>query len=565
MKKKRLITSALPYINNLPHLGHMAGSHLPADIFARFSRLKGYDTLFVGGSDEHGTPCEIAAHDLGVSVKELCNVLHKEHSEIYKWFDISYDNYSRTSSTIHNEVTQEVFLEIYKNGYISKKSVEMFYDEEKEMFLPDRYIEGECPECGYTQANGDQCENCTAVLTVHSIKNPKSKLSGKTPTIKSSEHLFLALDKLSDDLDKWIGSNDHWKTQVKSLAKGWISKGLHERGITRDLKNGIKVPLEGMENKVFYVWFDAPIGYVSSTKELRSDYLDYWTSDQSEIYHFLGKDNIPFHTIFWPAIIMASKKYNLPHNVVGMQYLNYEGGKFSKSKGHGIFCETLRSSEYNKDLFRAYLVFLLPDQSDSEFKWLDFQSRINTELIANFCNFVHRSLSFMHSKLDTIEKPSEGELLEIDKNLLNTIDEKLELIDSYLEKVEIKKAFFEILHLSQAGNKYFNDTAPWKVVKEDKKRAANILYLCLHLVKVLAVCLSPYIPMTTNKLWNMCRFDNKLESLQVDNLKDLNKLTIETGHETDKPEILFAKITDDEIVAMQEVLTKTADIKEMFK
>ena len=316
-KNRRLITSALPYINNVPHLGHIVGSHLPGDIFARYSRARGYETLYIGGTDENGSTSEIAAFKLNVPIEKFADKLYKEHKKIYDWFEISYDSFSRTSKKIHHETVKEFFETINKKGFIEKNKMKVFYSPTENMFLPDRYVVGECPKCGYPDASGDQCEKCTSVLDPSQLKNPKSTISGGKLEIRETEHLFLKLDSLTPKLKKWIQSNKYFREQVRNLAMGWINEGLKPRCITRDLKHGVKVPLKEFKEKVFYVWFDAPIGYVSSTKEITKDWEKFWKDEKSEVYNFLGKDNIPFHTIFWPGMVIANGEFNLPKNVVG--------------------------------------------------------------------------------------------------------------------------------------------------------------------------------------------------------------------------------------------------------
>ena len=382
-KQRRLITAALPYINNVPHLGHIVGSHLPADIFARYCRAKGYETVFVGGTDENGSTSEIAALKVGVPLEEFSDRLHQEHKKVYDWFGISYDNFSRTTKPIHRETVGEFFKTIYEKGFVKKGKMKVFYSPKENMFLPDRYVIGECPKCHYEEASGDQCEKCTSVLDPSQLKNPRSTISGGKIEIRETEHLFLSLDKLSPQLKEWIDSQPLWRDQVKSLALGWIKEGLRPRCITRDLRHGVKVPLEGFEDKVFYVWFDAPIGYVSSTREARTDWKSFWKDKNSEIYNFLGKDNIPFHTIFWPGMVIAHGDFNLPKNVIGLQYLNYEGQKFSKSKGVGVFCERLPELGLEPDVWRHYLTQVIPETGDSEFRWKDFQERVNSEKVVS--------------------------------------------------------------------------------------------------------------------------------------------------------------------------------------
>jgi len=484
MVERRLITAALPYINNIPHLGHIVGSHLPADIFARYCRLKGYDVLFVGGSDENGTPSELAAEELGVEINEFLDRIYEEHKRIYEWFNISYDNFSRTSRKIHHKTTQEFFKKVYENGFIKKGKLKTFYCENCKRFLPDRYVEGKCPKCGYEHANADQCERCTALLDAEQLLNPKCKICGSTPTLKETEHLFFQLDKLSEKLEEWLRENKHWRAQVRNLALGWIKEGLKQRCITRDLKHGVKVPIEGFENKVFYVWFDAPIGYISSTKEKSADWEKYWKDKKTKIYHFLGKDNIPFHTIFWPAMLLANGEFNLPYQVVGLQYLNYEGGKFSKSQKRGVFCEKLPEAGIDADVVRAYLTFLIPEISDTEFRWNDFQAKLNSDVIGNYGNFVNRVLSFIYYKLENkVEKPAENELTDSDRKFIETIEKKVERIGQLMEEIQLRAAFREILALATEGNKYFNEHEPWHLMKKDLKRTKHVLYLCASLCR----------------------------------------------------------------------------------
>ena len=468
MKETRLITAALPYINNVPHLGHIVGSHLPADIFARYCRAKGYETLFVGGTDENGSTSEIAADEIGIPIDIFSEKLYKEHKKVYDWFNISYDNFSRTSNPIHHKTTQNFFKKVYENGYIKEGTIKVFYSSEEKRFLPDRYVIGTCPKCGYKDANGDQCEKCASVFDSTQLINPRSALTNKPMEIKEATHLFLKLNKLSKKLEKWIKEKKNWRIQVTSLALSWIKEGLKDRCITRDLKHGVKVPLKGFEDRVFYVWFDAPIGYISSTKEADpKNWEKFWKDKNTKIYHFLGKDNIPFHTLFWPGMLIANGDFNLPYHVEGLQYLNYEGGKFSKSQKRGVFCEKLPETKIDPDIIRAYLTFLIPESADSEFKWRDFQLRINSDIIGNYGNFVNRTLTFIYNKLDKkIKKPLEKELTELDKNFIKRTKEKFSKIENYLEKVQLRNAFLEILSLSSIGNKYFNDNEPWDSVKK---------------------------------------------------------------------------------------------------
>ncbi len=563
LKNKRLISAALPYINNVPHLGHIVGSHLPADIFARYCRAKGHETLFIGGTDENGSTSEIAALKLNVSLEKFSDKLYEEHKKIYDWFEISYDNFSRTSREIHHKTVKDFFKVIYKKGFIKKDKMKVFYSPKDNMFLPDRYVVGECPKCGYEYANGDQCEKCTSVLDSFQLKNPKSIISGGKIEIRETEHLFLKLDSLSPKLKKWIESQKYFREQVKGLAMGWINEGLKPRCITRDLKHGVKVPLKEFENKVFYVWFDAPIGYVSSTKEKTKEWKKYWEDKNSEVYNFLGKDNIPFHTIFWPGMIIAHGEFNLPKNVIGLQYLNYEGKKFSKSKGVGVFCERLPELNLEADVWRHYLTQIIPETGDSEFKWKDFQERVNSDLIGNYANYANRVLNFIYTKMEgKIVKYSQKELETIDKELLKTIQEKRKVIEELMEKSELRKAYSEILKLSSEGNKYINDSEPWKIIKENPKRANDIFYISTFLLKNLALLFAPYLPKTSEKIWKQLNLSGNPNSIGAweEGKKDFGK-----EHKINKPELLFKRIEDKEVEEYKKITSQGKDLSELFK
>jgi len=562
--EKRLVTAALPYINNIPHLGHIVGSHLPADIFARYCRSQGYDTVFVGGTDENGSTSEIAAAKIGVNLKEFSDKLHAEHKSIYDWFDISYDNFSRTTNKIHHDTVQDFFKKIYDKGFIQEGKMKVFYSPSEDMFLPDRYVGGECPKCDYTEASGDQCEKCTTVLDPTQLKNPRSTLSGGEIEVRDTDHLFLRLDKLSAPLKDWLSSKKDWRKQVTNLALGWINEGLRERCITRDLKHGVKVPLEGFDDKVFYVWFEAPIGYVSSTKEVRKDWESFWKNKDSKIYNFLGKDNIPFHTIFWPGMTIAEGEFNLPEKVVGLQYLNYEGGKFSKSKERGVFCEKLPELGISPDIWRGYLTQVIPETNDSEFKWKDFQERVNSDLIGNYGNFINRTISFINSKFSSeISKPLEKDMTEKDKKLMDTTSKKVKNITSYLEQSELRKAFGEILSLSTEGNKYLNDHEPWNLMKTNPQRANDVMYFCANLGKDLAVLSAPYLPSSANNIWKQLNLEGSPETPGI--WDTAGKVNLPDKHKVNKAERLFAQIKDEDLEKIKEKVSKPTNLPELFK
>ena len=551
----------------MPHIGNIVGSHLPADIFARFCRSKGFDTVFIGGSDENGTPSEVAAQQLGITPKELCDVLYPVHKKIYDWLKISYDNFSRTSRKIHHELTQEIFLKIYKNGFISKGKLKLPYCEHCDRYLPDRYVEGTCPYCGYEHARGDQCEKCTNLLDPEQLIDPRCKLCGNRPEIREEEHLFFDINKLSDKLEKWIKSNKHWREQVRALALGWIKEGLKPRCITRNLKWGIKVPLKGFEHLLFYVWFDAPLGYVSGTKEWAEnigkpeEWEKYWKDSRTKIYHFIGKDNIPFHTIFWPGTLMAVGGFNLPWNVVGLQFLNYEGNKISKSRSWGIFCERLPESGLKSDIWRYYLTFLIPETKDTEFTWDTFKKRINNELVANIGNFIYRTLIFIHRYFEgLIPKPEK--FTEQDEALIKKIRESPEKIGKLLYEVRLRDGLQEILSLSGEGNKYFQDNKPWELIKKDKKRCRTVLYVCANLCRSLAIFLSPYLPDASRKLWQQLNLKGNPERNTWDSASELN---VKPNHKIKKPRILFEKLDEEKIKKVKKIVTKITPIEKYFK
>ncbi len=562
-RPKKLVTAALPYINNVPHLGHIVGSHLPADIFARYCRAKGYETLFVGGTDEHGSTSEIAAQKIGIPIDQFTAVLHKKHKEIYDWFGISYDNFSRTSNPAHHQTVQDFFKVINQRGFVNKGKMKVLYSEQDNAFLPDRYVVGECPKCSYEEATGDQCEKCTTLLETTQLKNPRSAITGSPLVSKETEHLFLRLDKLQPELKTWIESQTQWRDTVSKLALGWIKEGLKERCITRDLKYGVKVPMEGLDHKVFYVWFDAPIGYVSSTKEARpNDWESFWKDPKAEIYNFLGKDNIPFHTIFWPGMVIAHGDFQLPKNVVGLQYLNFEGKKFSKSKGIGIFCERLPTMDIPVDMWRSYLTQVIPETNDSEFKWEEFQQRINSDLIDNYGNLVNRVTSFVDRRLGgTITRPSDSEITPRDKELIGRIELLRGNIEESIQKAEMRKAYAEVLELSSEGNKYIHDTEPWVAIKENPARANAIFYNSAVLLKALAICSAPFIPQTAKKVWNQLNLSGTPSDQDIwDSQLDLGET-----HQFGKPEILFRKLDKKDIDLYREEASKGTDLNGFFK
>ena len=511
--KKRLITSALPYVNNIPHLGNLT-QVLSADVFARFCRSKGYETLYICGTDEYGTASETRALQEGVTPRELCDRYHAIHRDIYKWFNISFDYFGRTSTPLQTEIVQHIFNEVDKNGYISEKESEQLYCPECKRFLADRYVTGTCPHCGDTGARGDQCDKCGTLLAPTELIDPKCSVCGHTPELKKTKHLYINLPKALPLLQKWMDKasvEGFWAKNAIQITNSWIRDGLQERCITRDLKWGIPVPKEGFEDKVFYVWFDAPIGYISITANATENW-EYWWRDpeNTELFQFIGKDNIPFHTVIFPSSLLATgEKWTMLHHMSSTEYLNYEGGKFSKSRGIGIFGNDVQETGIKADVWRFYMFYNRPEKQDFTFTWKDFQEKINKELIGNLSNLVNRTLTFVKRFYD-------GNLGEgaLDQELKAQIIEKEKEITDSLERADERDALRAIFALSDIGNKAFQASEPWKLRNEDPERAKAILRTLVYLIRDLGVMVTPYMPSTGEKIlafvsspsstWNDC-------------------------------------------------------------
>lgn len=560
-RERVLVTCALPYVNNVPHIGNIVGSHLPADIFARFCRLAGHETLFVGGSDEHGTPIEVAAQRLGIGPKELCDLYYGVHKEIYDWLEISYDNFSRTSLEEHHATTREFFLGIYERGFISEGTMRLPFCTRCARVLPDRYVEGICPRCGYDGARGDQCERCSTLLDPEELKEPRCAICGSKPEMRDKKHLFLNLDRLSSPLEEWIrGKKGVWSPQVTALALGWITEGLKPRCITRDIKWGVKVPLPGYEGTVFYVWFDAPIGYISSTKEWARKagrgeaWRDYWHGG-ANIFHFIGKDNIPFHAIFWPGMLMANGRYELPYRVVGLQYLNYEGDKISKSRGWGIFCENLPKAGISPEVWRFYLSMLIPEANDTEWKWKEFQERVNNELVANLGNFIYRTLSFIQKNFDgTVPRAA---LAEEDRAVLSAGKRYAEEYKALLWDIRLRDGLRKVLELSDTGNRYFQGREPWRAIKTDREKAAATLHVCANLCYDLAVLMAPYLPASASKVCEQL-------GVAMGNLEDVGTGRVTGGQRLKDPRPLFQKLDEEAVERLKKATSRVTRYEEMF-
>lgn len=552
MSEKIIVTSALPYANGPIHLGHLSGAYLPADIYVRYQRLKGRDILYICGSDEHGVPITISADKEKVSPKDIIDRYHEINKKAFEQFGMSFDIYSRTSIETHHETAKEFFLEFHKQGILVEKKTLQFYDEKAKMFLPDRYVEGTCPNCGNENARSDECENCGALYQPDELKNPKSKISGETPVLKETSHWFFPLNKFQEKLELYIKEMDNkfgWKENVLQYCRSWLKEGLQERAITRDLDWGVKVPLENSDGKVLYVWFDAVLGYISATKELSKEkgneslWKEYWQNSNTKYVAFIGKDNVVFHCIVFPAMLMAwnethKEKYILPQNVPANEFLNFEGKKFSKSRNWGIdVIDFLKI--FPADPLRYTLASNLPENRDTDFYWKEFQARNNSELADILGNFINRTLTFVHKHFEG-EVPQHGEFQEIDKEMLLLIENYPAKITELYDKYKIKEGVLETMNLARAANKYFNDSEPWKTVKSDKEKCATTLYVCLQTINTLSHLFSPILPFTTEKL-------NKILNNKTVLWDEAGKPHLTIGHKILNPEILFVKIEDEAI------------------
>ena len=544
--KKILITSALPYVNNVPHLGNIIGCVLSADVFARYCRSRGYETLYICGTDEYGTATEAKALEEKVTPKELCDKYYAIHKKIYEWFGISTDIFGRTTTPLHNEITHEIFLELHKNGYVVEDEIVQAYDELAGMFLADRFIEGTCPFCKSEGARADQCDKCGKLLNFEELINPKSKITGTTPVKRSSHHLFIDLPGIEKELEKWIETaykQGEWSENSHNIAKGWLAEGLKKRCITRDLKWGVPVPLKGWENKVFYVWFDAPIGYISITANLRKDWREWWQNPEGvRLYQFMGKDNVPFHTVIFPSTLMGTKKkWTLLHHISTTEFLNFEGGKFSKSKGIGVFGNDAVESGIAPDVWRYYLLTNRPEKMDTDFTWKDFGEKNNNELLANIGNLVNRTLVFAQREFEG--KVPEGKLNADDEAFVAGQNAKFAKISDYLERVQLKDALHAAMEAGKEANGYFQKNEPWKTAKTDRERCSAAIYVLLHQVKDLAIALEPFVPFTSAAIFR--QLDSKQEKWD-----GIGKFTLKSGHQLGKPGILFRKIEEKELKAL---------------
>lgn len=551
-KEKILVTAALPYANGPIHLGHLSGAYLPADIYVRYNRLKNNDIMFVCGSDEHGVPITISADKEGVKPNVIIDRFHTLNKQAFEDFGMSFDIYSRTSIPIHHETAKEFFKEFYNKGILNEKKTMQFYDEKANMFLPDRYVEGTCPNCGNDKARSDECENCGALYEPSELKNPISTISGNSPILKETAHWFFPLGKYQQRLENYIKEMNEkygWKDNVLQYCRGWFKDGLQDRAVTRDLDWGVAVPLNDSNGKVLYVWFEAVLGYISASKELsklrgnEDLWKEYWLNKDTKYIAFIGKDNVVFHCIVFPAMLMAwndseKTQYVLPQNVPANEFLNFEGRKFSKSRNWGMNVHDFLS-RFPADSLRYTLAANLPETRDTDFQWKEFQARNNSELADILGNFVNRTVTFLHKHFEG-KVPEKGSLDTIDLEMLELIKEFPPKVGKLFENYKIKDGVNEIMNLARAGNKYFNDSAPWTSIKSDKARCGSTLYVCLQAIYTLAELFNPVIPFASGKIFELLNTaGTDWDSCGNENLP--------SGHQLNKPSILFTKIEDETI------------------
>ena len=556
MSKRFTLTAALPYTNGPIHIGHLAGVYVPADIYARYLRLQGHDVAFICGSDEHGVPITIKAKKEGISPQDVVDRYHKIIENSFKEFGISFDNYSRTSSKIHHETASDFFNTLHDKGAFLEETTDQLYDAEAQQFLADRFVLGTCPKCSFTESYGDQCEACGTSHNATDLIEPKSAISGNVPVLKSTKHWYLPLDQHQEFLQTWIGTEHKhdWKSNVYGQCMSWINDGLRPRAVTRDLDWGIPVPVEGADGKVLYVWFDAPIGYISSTKEWArangKDWEPYWKDKETTLLHFIGKDNIVFHCIIFPAMLKAEGSYILPKNVPANEFLNLEGQKLSTSKNWAVWLpDYLKAFPDQQDVLRYVLTATAPETKDNDFTWKDFQARNNNELVAVYGNFINRVLVLTH-KYYSGKVPQLKELTGADKGVLGELSTTPKEIQQSLERFRFREASQVLMNLARIGNKYLADEEPWKVIKTNPERVQTIMYTALQIASGLSVLSEPFLPHTAQKLQKMLRLD------PIPSWQDVRQghTLLASGHCIGKPSLLFTKIEDPKIEEQLDLL-----------
>jgi len=564
--KRYTVTAALPYTNGPIHIGHLAGVYVPADIYARYLRLTGNDVAYICGSDEHGVAIPMRAKKEGVSPQEIIDKYHTIIKQSFKDFGISFDNYSRTSSKIHHKTASDFFIDLHKKGDFIEEVTAQLYDAEANQFLADRFVVGTCPKCGFEESYGDQCEHCGTSHNGTDLINPKSAITGNTPTLKETKHWFLPLDKHESFLREWIidGHKSDWKSNVLGQVKSWIDDGLRPRAVTRDLEWGIPVPVDGGEGKVLYVWFDAPIGYISSTKEWAEregkNWEDYWKDENTKLVHFIGKDNIVFHCIIFPSMLKAHGGYILPENVPANEFLNLEGNKLSTSKNWAVWLhEYLEEFPNQQDVLRYTLTANAPENKDNDFTWKDFQAKNNNELVAIFGNFINRVVVLTNKYYDG-QVPVAEEFTEVDEDTLAAIKHFPESIGKSIQRYRFREASQELMNLARLGNKYLADEEPWKVIKVDKERVKTIMYVALQISAALAVVSEPFLPFTSDKLKKMLHISNENERSWNDVSE--KEILLPSNHQIGSAELLFSKIEDKTVTTQLEKLAATKKANE---
>ena len=551
MSKTYTITAALPYTNGPIHIGHLAGVYVPADIYARYLRIMGNDVVYICGSDEHGVPITIKAKKENKTPQEIVDRYHQNIKNSFSEFGISFDNYSRTTAKIHHDTASEFFLKLLENNSFEELTSEQFYDEEEEQFLPDRFLIGTCPKCGFEESYGDQCEKCGTSHNPRDLINPRSSITGNNPSLRTTKHWYLKLDKFQGFLEKWILEDNKgvWKSNVYGQCKSWLDDGLKPRAVTRDLDWGVPVPIKDSNGKVLYVWFDAPIGYISSTKEWAIDnkqnWEKYWKDDNTALIHFIGKDNIVFHCIIFPAMLKAHGDFIIPKNVPANEFLNLEGSKISTSKNWAVWLpEFLNDFPGKQDVLRYVLTINAPENKDNDFTWKDFQNRNNGELVAILGNFINRVVVLTKKYYESCI-PAINELLDKDKNVLDLVNQSINKVEESLSNFKFRDACSEFMNIARIGNKYLADEEPWKIIKENPERVKTVIFISLHISSVLAIVSEPFIPFTSKKIKNILNFKDEINWTW----KSLKKkdFLINENHKINEPELLFNRIEDSEI------------------
>lgn len=558
--KRILVTSALPYANGPIHLGHLAGAYLPADIYVRYQRLKKRDVIYICGSDEHGVPITIAAEKKGISPQQIVDEFHFRNKKAFAGFGMSFDYYGRTSSEMHRKTSQEIFLNLYRKGLFKKKTEKQLYDQKAKMFLPDRYVKGTCPICSYPEAYGDQCEKCGSSLSSSELIDPISAITGETPVFRETTHWYLPLGDLQKEIASWIKEKTYWKPNVLGQVKSWLDGGLADRAVTRDLSWGVPVPLEEAKGKVLYVWFDAPIGYISATKEWAAEkdepdlWKTYWQDEETQLIHFIGKDNIVFHCIMFPAMLKVHGDYVLPDNVPANEFLNLEGNKLSTSKNYAVWLEDYLE-KFPVDPLRYYLAINAPESRDADFTWQEYQQRNNSELADILGNFINRTLTFAVNNFDG-KVPQAGDLDDLDNWMLDILKTAPARIGQELDNFQVRKAATAFMDVARASNKYFNDQEPWRTLKENKSKCATTINICMQACQTLAVLMEPILPFSAEKLWRILGNEGSVHDQAWD---EISSSQFPVGHKLGKVEILFQKMDKKLIQPEIERLQKIAE------